>query len=933
MNLCRAFLLALSALFVLPQIAAAAEVPTVRLNGQIREGPRAVLAGSMSKRVLTGQDLGQVPANQVIHGVTLVFRRSAAQQADLERLLSAQQDPASPTFHRWLTPESFGQRFGMAEADLRTAEAWLRGQGFVIEGVSRAHDRLSFSGTAGQVATAFRTSLHRYEIGGEIHTSPASELSLPADLAPVVAAVLHLSDFRPRPAVHLSARPAFTTGANGTHFLTPPDLKVLYDFPEELSNSPYFGEGQGIAIVGQSYIDLGLSSIVREFNPPTRTLSLAPVLVPGTGVPAKSPEDALESEIDVEYAVGLVFPANILFVYTGSDPHFSVFDALSYTIDQRIAPVVSISYSECETLLTPDDVDQGNALFQQAAAQGQTLVAASGDSGSTACVGYPTSDHLSATQQQALAVSFPASSPYVTAVGGTQMSPGTFAAGDTTYWAPPDLPDHDIFGSLRSYVPETAWNEDSAAHGIFAGGGGASALIARPAWQTGVAGLPAGDTRLLPDIALQASSANPGFLFCSDVPLFGGTLGCDYGFTPAQTYTTAGGTSFAAPTFAAMVALLNWNTRSLGQGNLNPILYQLAGSSGTATSVFHDIASGTIACPAGTPRCSAAGQSGFAASPGYDQATGLGSIDYLQLQAAWPVQAAATQATSVSIGNFYEYGGFEPGTEDPLSISVSSQYVLGREFTPPTGTISLSVDGVIVAPSLPLPTSTFLDSTGLITYKFTSSDPGYHLITATYSGDSTHGVSSTTASILVGSVLASGNISLLAPNISLPANGSTQTNVTVTPSGGYNGRLTWSLSLEGSTDTSQVFCYSIPSPLVQGVISVPLQIGIGNACSAAPVCAKQVDSRGLGGSLQPGLAQKLALRPSARRSLPRRLDADRAATPPAGSPLPVCGSRPRFAVRLRGISTECTFNHPTRTRDQRARGTPEHNLLRHSDGP
>ncbi len=654
MKFCRIFLPLLSALFALTPVTASPQAPEPRLRSSIREDTRALLPGSMPPRLIGAQDLGPVAPDHPVQGITLVFRRSDTQEADLQQLLAAQTNPASPEFHHWLTPEAFGARFGMAESDLATTSAWLSAHGFQVTAVSHARDRITFSGNAAQVQAAFGTTPHHYQIDGEVHLAPNSNLTLPADLAAITTAVLHLSDFRPRPMAH----PVFTAASNGKHYLTPTDLEVMYDLPYGNDADHTSGSGQAIAIIGQSYVDTSGSARFRSFGTNTTTLSLSGVLVPNTGVEAISPGDAAETEIDLEYAGGIAPEANIFLVHVGSDPNYGAFDALAFSIDQNLAPVVSISYSECETFLSTTEVQQGNALFQQAAAQGQTLIAASGDSGSTACAPNSVSSFLSATQQQALAVDYPADSPYVTAVGGTQMAAGTFDSNNTTYWSPAPIVGFDLIHSLLSYVPEVAWNEDSVSS-IFAGGGGASTAYARPSWQSGFPGIPQGATRLLPDIALQASRQNPGFLLCTDDVYFlageGQLYGCQGGLlADNKQYTVGGGTSFAAPVFAAMTALINQSQHSVGQGNVNPTLYRLASSSAIGSSVFHDVTSGSIACVSGNPRCSAAGQSGFAAAPGYDQATGLGSVDYAHLLAAWPATAFASHnATTTVLYPFY----------------------------------------------------------------------------------------------------------------------------------------------------------------------------------------------------------------------------------------------------------------------------------------
>ncbi len=831
MKFCRISLPLLSALFA---VTASAQGPEPRLHGSIRENARAILPGSISPRVLQAPDLGQLPATQRLSGITLVFSRSKAQEADLQKLLAAQQDPASPEFHHWLTPENFGQRFGIADSDLETTKGWLGAHGFEITGVSRARDRITFSGTAQQVSDAFATTIHRFQVDGEPHFSPSSDLSLPADLAAITTAVLHLSDFRPHPLYHFPARPAYTTIGTQAHYLTPRDLGVMYGF----SQVTYSGSGHSVAVVGQSFVDTSPSSEVQTFQLDVGASNyIAPVLVPGSGVQAISPGDLGESQIDLEYASGIAPNANIFFVYVGDDPAYNVFDSLAFAIDQKVAEVISISYSQCETLLSPTELAQNNALFEQANSQGQTLVAAAGDTGGTSCVVYPTSGQFTAAQQQALAVSFPASSPRVTSVGGTQMAPGTFDSGASTYWAPAATSDN--VKSLLSYVPEVAWNEGSAERGILAGGGGASFAYPRPDWQSSFPGIPAGTTRLLPDIALQSSVASPGFLVCTDDQYllssqnnYSSCAGDSVGSNGI--YTITGGTSFAAPIFAGIVARLNQAQQSDGLGNLNPTLYNLAA---TSPAIFHDITSGSTACVSGAPRCGAAGQSAFQATGGYDQATGLGSLDFGRLiSALTPAQSSSRQLTFVLVA-LDTYTAPTGGTV-PIPIYVDNANPQPHGDTIPTGTVTVSVDGIVVVPSLTLVNNPNGDGNGTANYNFVApATSGSHLVSVAYSGDADHSPSNSTVSVLVGDVAPSGNITLVAGNLTLPANGSTPTTVTVTPTGGYNGRLFWSLSLTGGNGTDLPKCYTIAPLLVRGTTSTQLVLGSGTACSSTPLPA------------------------------------------------------------------------------------------------
>lgn len=819
-----------------------AQKPTPRLTETITETSRVTLAGSRSPRALRGQDVGAVSPEMTVPGITLVFKRSAAQENALQELLIAQQNPASPLYHHWLTPDTFADRFGIADEDIAATQTWLQSRGFHIDSTASGRDRITFSGNAVQVQAAFGSELHHYQTEGEMHFAPQSDLTLPTELASITAAVLHLSNFRPKPNIRVqtNARPNYTTYSTQTHYLSPTDILTMYDAnPYSLEPYGVTVPGSSLAVVGQSYVDTSTSSPVWQFQVFSHSAARVPtaVLVPGSGVEAVSPGDEGESEIDLEYASTTGENANIFFVYVGSNQNYDVLDALAFAIKQDIAPVVSISYGICESLMSATDLDQGNALFEQAAAQGQTLVAAAGDAGSTACAFYPSSTGVTPAQQQALSVNYPADSPYVTAVGGTQMAAGTFAAGSSSYWA--TASSLDAVNSLLSYVPEVVWNEGSASIGIAAGGGGTSAHFPRPAWQSNFPGISSGTYRLLPDIALQSSIESPGFIICSDDPALankqGVTPNCNFGFENANNQiTTAGGTSFAAPIFAGFVALLNGLEHTTGQGNINPILYNLASSPTSYAAAFHDIVSGTNACVPGAANCGVPGQSEYPATPGYDEATGLGSVDFDKLLTAWPSSKSINLAPTIILFSNYLHTA-SPGDSILFQFGVSSSYWPGG-VTSPTGTVAVSVDGAVAQPSLALTVTNADQSTGNYTY-IAPATVGSHLITVSYSGDATHSPSSATYSVLVGNVQAAGGFTLASNSLTVANGGSGSTQITVTPTGGYNGRIAWSLSGSNSTGNFS-FCYEIGSPVVSGTNIANLTIGIGSACNSALPAAR-----------------------------------------------------------------------------------------------
>ncbi len=804
-------------------LTAAAQTPAVRLLEPISGPSTTLLKGSRTPLAAMSTDNGALPSGTALKGITLVFARSAAQEADLQTLLAAQQDPNSAQYHQWLTPDTFAARFGVADADLATVETWLQGEGFSVEGVNRSRNAVTFSGTAGSVGSAFGTSLHHYSLNGESHFGPSSDLSLPATLAPVVAAVLHTSDFRPKPQVRLAhaqaIRPDYTSSQSQAHYLTPKDIATMYNVQAEY-NAGFTGVGQSIAVVGQSYVT---TADVTAFRTAAGLPANAPnlVLMPNTGVAGISSGDEGESDIDLEYAGGTAPGATVYLVYVGDNASTSVLDALDYAITENIAPVISVSYGRCEPLTAVATLNAYNSYYAQAVAQGQTIVASSGDAGSEACLGY--TNQTTAVQEQ-LAVNFPASSPYVTGVGGTQMTAGASAAGSTTYWSAAS--GTDAVSSLLSYVPEVTWNEDSSSYGVSSGGGGASVVFARPSWQAGVAGIATGATRLVPDVSLLSAVQNPGFLYCSsdlaDLQAEDLTASCTNGFrdSSGKYLLIAGGTSFAAPVMAGMTALLNQVKHATGQGLLNPQLYSLASNPATYASAFHDIISGTNACTiASATYCSTAGASGFAAGAGYDEATGLGSLNFANLVSAWPSTSNSALPNTVTT-LAPATGQPAAGAADVVTINVTST---STSTVTPTGTVAVSVDGGTA--------TTVALTNGSASYTLTApSTGGTHVIAAVYSGDSVHAGSKgvTTVTITAGTI-ATGSFGLAATSLTVATGAEGTSTVTATPSGGYTGSIVWTLST-GSAGTN--VCYSIDALPVLGTApttTTSLYIGVGTA--------------------------------------------------------------------------------------------------------
>ena len=572
-----------------------------RIAAPIDARRTVVLKGHIHPLAQPRFDQGPVEPAFRVGYVTLVLKKTAAQQAALEQLLQEQQDPASPSYHDWLTPEQYADRFGLSQSDLDKISGWLQSQGFTVEYAARGRNWLSFSGTAGQVRTALHTDIHRYSMDGEMHFAAAAEPSVPASLEPVVAGFLGLDDFYPKAPKH--PLPAFTSG-DGTHSLAPDDLAAIYDITR-LYQAGVNGAGQSIVIVGESNINTAdIQGFRTKYNLPA--LNLQVIRNPTSSDPGTTIDYMKEADMDLEWAGAVAPNAALIYVY-GSSADQAAF----YAIDNNLAPVISESFGNCESQSESQYSSIERSEAQKANLQGITWLASSGDSGAFDC------DYRVNIAVHGLAVNFPASIPEVTAVGGTE-----FNDGGGTYWNSTNGPNG---GSATSYIPETAWNDTTASkavgQGIDATGGGASSFYPKPAWQTGF-GVPADGARDVPDVSLAASNFHDPYNVLS-----GGTWGL------------YGGTSIATPAFAGMVALLNHYLvankaqSKPGVGNINPALYQLAQ---TVPSAFHDTTAGDsiVSCGKGTPGCTT-GQFGYSAAPGYDLATGLGSVDAYNLVTQW----------------------------------------------------------------------------------------------------------------------------------------------------------------------------------------------------------------------------------------------------------------------------------------------------------
>jgi hypothetical protein len=614
-----------------------ASVPAARITSKIDNSQIFRLQGHIRPVVALGlaRDQGAVPGWQEMPRLSIHFKMTGAQRADLEQLLAAQQNRRSVQYRKFLTPEEYAARFGLSPADLQNVAEWLESGGFRDLQPSRSRAWISFSGTVSHVESAFHTSIRKYFWQGETHFANAADPELPKALEGLVEEIGGLHDFLVKPQI-AKPQPRYTISTDPYHLVAPDDWQTIYDV-KPLYGVGIDGSAVSIAIVGQSNVEM---SDIQAF----RSIAGLPAKIPTVVTPPGSPapgtatggDDELESDLDLEWAGAVAKNADIIFVTTSTTGANGVLESLQYAIDADLAPVISMSYGECEADEASAFLNSQNQLFQQANAQGITIVVSSGDGGAAACESY-----TSTSATHGLNVSFPASSPYVTGVGGTQ-----FDNSDASYWGSSN---NSVGGSALSYIPEIAWNNAYLA----SSGGGASKVFSKPAWQVGL-GVPSDGQRDVPDVAFTASVSFDPVLVCQRGSCVNGSFG---------SLAVGGGTSASAPAFAGILVLAVQATGGR-LGNINPNLYSLAQISDNA---FHDItlSNNLTACQAGSPDCPPSGRFGYEAVPGYDQVTGWGSVDAYNFVGQWSgdIQLAANPSTLT----------IEPGTSSSATINVTAQ--------------------------------------------------------------------------------------------------------------------------------------------------------------------------------------------------------------------------------------------------------------------
>lgn len=691
------------------------------ITQNIDESKLTVLAGNMRPEARAANDRGSVPHNLMLEHLLLQLKRPAEQETALKALLDDLHNPESADYHHWLTAAEFGERFGLPQQDIDTITSWLTSRGFQVNFVYPSRVMIDFSGPAGQVMQAFHTEIHHLEVNGKSHIANMSEPHIPSALAPAIAGVVSLHDFRPHPMMKPRHQYTFPSGLGSDYYgVVPGDLATIYNF-NPVFTAGITGQGQTIVLIEDTDLysaadwttfrsTFGLSGYSGSLS---QTHPAPPSGPNNCGAPGVNADDG-EAILDAEYASAAAPSAAIqMAACADTQTTFGGLIAMQNLVSSATPPaIMSVSYGECETVNGAAANAAFNSTYQQAVAEGTSVYVASGDSGAAAC------DQNQTAASFGITVSALASTPYNVAVGGTDFS-DTYSGTNATYWNTGNTAN---YASARSYVPETPWNDScsgsllaayegyatsgpgsfcNAAGGLLAaltgtattaaGGGGPSGCATgippingvvggscagypKPFWQV-VPGNPNDNVRDIPDVSLFAANGlwSHFYVFCYSDTANGGAActGAPSG------WTAAGGTSFASPILAGVQALVNQKTGAR-QGNPNPMLYSLAANqfngsgstscnsslgNGTAGScVFYDVTLGDMAVECTTTNnC-------FDSADGY----GVLSTSNSVLQPAYGTTAGWDFATGIGSINVANLVNAWPGSAPQPDFSISA---------------------------------------------------------------------------------------------------------------------------------------------------------------------------------------------------------------------------------------------------------------------
>jgi trimeric autotransporter adhesin len=537
--------------------------PVQRVTGRVDNSQRTVIHGHVPRIIQRSSDLGRLPGNTPMKHMMLVLKPSFEQENELQKLIDQQHDKRTLNHHQWITPEEFGEKFGVHDSDIAQVKNWLGQQGFSVEMVGKNKRIIQFSGVSGQVESAFQTEMHYYKTpNGETHLSANTDISVPSALRPVIAGLHGTHNFFKKPhmvnpttmksRMKLSTHKwTFGSLASDNTLVGPGDFATIYN-TQPLLNAGINGTGVKIGIIGQSDILMSDVQTYRQmFNLPLNNPNF---VIPGED-PGVSPGDDSESDLDVEISGGIAPMATVDFVPGASTLTIAGVDlSLMYMVENNTDDIISSSYGGCEAEDTAGQLNFYLALSEQGAAQGQTLMVASGDTGPSEC-----DDSSDNSETLGYAVGDNDGNAYVLSIGGTQFNEGgqqgtsstANFTGTPTFWGAANA---NGLSSALSYIPEIPWNEGGGSGSVgqselWASNGGVGADFQTPAFQTNVGGvipgLPTGTDPYLGDkvSSFTLSGTNTGYSGTATVSISGGGCTTQYGCTFNNATATAKVTS------------------------------------------------------------------------------------------------------------------------------------------------------------------------------------------------------------------------------------------------------------------------------------------------------------------------------------------------------------------------------------------------------
>lgn len=584
-------------------------------------------------------------------------------------------------------------------------------------------------------------------------------------------------------------------GANDL-FVTPADASIIYDTPNQSFNPAatrtFDGSGVTIGILGYSALAMSdVQNYHTAFLPAAAAGNLPHPILDGEIDPGIIPgADADEALLDVELASGLAPAAGINYYYAAStDLSDGLILAGLRALEENKVNILSVSYGQCEADLGLNGNLEWSELWQEAAAQGISVTVSTGDSGSASCDG----DVQASEATRGLSVSGLASTPYNIAVGGTDFY--SLANSFSTYVNVASTGTYPYYATALSYIPENPWNDSSTVVGnsftlntptyndigqtnIIAGGGGLSSAAAcggyvqddgtcsqslsgytQPPFQTGFQSVT--PVRALPDVSLLSANGFYGaaWVFCSDstTDAAGGVytdcqVDANGRLIDDQSVGAIGGTSAAAPAFAGMLAMISQSQGGVRLGQADSVLYNLAqdynpnpANPGKYQRSFHDVAIGnnSVYCVSGTLNCgSNQFLTSYNATPSYDMATGLGSVDLSQLINLW------STTNFVNTSNILTAGiSSDALSTVPISVVHGTPLTFSTAVTPSDATGQFSIIAADNARAASFTDFGPVSGTGSLT---TNDLPGgAYTISSYYAGDTSHTGSQSSNSISV----------------------------------------------------------------------------------------------------------------------------------------------------------------------------------------